>query len=160
MGSSIMGRLTTPRFSGRSSPTAIGIFSTDYRPIGPCSRAAGWSAATLCLGSEPDIGTFYVLVPQNFLAKALTSSNEHHAYPKGCPPDDLTGQFQIIFWDNQREGRGYSVNRVEELKCCARRRNVTHHAGSFVASKLDLRWLGHPKAWCTPTSNHWLWSAV
>src|SRR3984957_17535308 len=25
--------------------------STDYRPLGSCSRAAGWSAATLCFGT-------------------------------------------------------------------------------------------------------------
>src|SRR6266478_4101846 len=41
-------RLTTPRFSGRELSTAITILSARYRPLGSCSRAAGWSAATLC----------------------------------------------------------------------------------------------------------------
>jgi len=41
-------RLTTPRFSGRELSTAITILSPGYRPLGSCSRAAGWSAATLC----------------------------------------------------------------------------------------------------------------
>src|SRR5450631_4436261 len=27
--------------------------STDYRPLGSCSRAAGWSAATSCIGTNP-----------------------------------------------------------------------------------------------------------
>src|SRR3984893_11391739 len=38
----------TPRFSGRGLSTAITILSAGYRPLGTCSRAAGWSAATLC----------------------------------------------------------------------------------------------------------------
>jgi hypothetical protein len=29
---------------------AIAVLSTGYRPLGSCSRAAGWSAATLCIG--------------------------------------------------------------------------------------------------------------
>src|ERR1700726_2364136 len=41
----------TPRFSGRGLSTAITILSAGYRPLGSCSRAAGWSAATLCLGT-------------------------------------------------------------------------------------------------------------
>jgi hypothetical protein len=31
---------------------AIAVLSTDDRPLGSCSRAAGWSAATLCLGPK------------------------------------------------------------------------------------------------------------
>src|SRR6202008_1791382 len=34
---------------GLSSATTI--LSTGYRPLGSCSRSAGWSAATLCLGT-------------------------------------------------------------------------------------------------------------
>ena len=30
---------------------AIAVLSTGYRPLGSCSRAAGWSAATLCVGT-------------------------------------------------------------------------------------------------------------
>src|SRR5882757_6311472 len=45
-------RLTTPRFSGRELSTAITILSARYRPLGSCSRAAGWSAATLCFGTK------------------------------------------------------------------------------------------------------------
>ncbi len=41
----------TPRFSGRGLSTAITILSAGYRPLGSCSRAAGWSAATLCVGT-------------------------------------------------------------------------------------------------------------
>lgn len=41
---------TAPRFSGRSSPAATTVLSTDYSPLGSCSRGAGWSAATLCFG--------------------------------------------------------------------------------------------------------------
>ena len=29
---------------------AIAVLSTGYRPLGSCSRAARWSAATLCFG--------------------------------------------------------------------------------------------------------------
>jgi hypothetical protein len=43
-------RLTTPRFSGRGSPPAIGVLSAGYWPLGSGPRAAGWSAATLCCG--------------------------------------------------------------------------------------------------------------
>jgi hypothetical protein len=45
-------RLTTPRFSQRALYPAIAVLSTGYRPLGsrPRSRAAGWSAATLCSG--------------------------------------------------------------------------------------------------------------
>ena len=47
-------RLTTPQFSGRELSTAITILSPGYRYLRSCSRAAGWSAATLCLGTEGD----------------------------------------------------------------------------------------------------------
>ena len=48
-------RLTTPRFSGRGSPPAIGVLSAGYRPLGSGPRAAGWSAATLCFGPSRQI---------------------------------------------------------------------------------------------------------
>src|SRR6266478_2777837 len=48
-------RLTTPRFSGRELSTAITILSARYRPLGSCSRAAGWSAATLCIEGKTDV---------------------------------------------------------------------------------------------------------
>src|ERR1700761_1607211 len=35
--------------TGLSSATTV--LSTGYRPLGSCSRAAGWSAATLCVGT-------------------------------------------------------------------------------------------------------------
>ena len=31
---------------------AITVLSTGYRPLGSCSRAAGWSAATSCVGPK------------------------------------------------------------------------------------------------------------
>ena len=43
-------RLTRPPFSGRELSTAITILSPGYRYLGSCSRAAGWSAATSCIG--------------------------------------------------------------------------------------------------------------
>src|SRR5882672_379707 len=36
---------------------AIAVLSTDDRPLGSCSRAAGWSAATLCHGPEGEVLT-------------------------------------------------------------------------------------------------------
>jgi hypothetical protein len=33
-------------------PPAIAVLSTGCRPLGSCSRAAGWSAATSCLGTN------------------------------------------------------------------------------------------------------------
>ena len=34
----------------RGNP-AIAVLSIGYQPLGSCSRAAGWSAATLCFGT-------------------------------------------------------------------------------------------------------------
>jgi hypothetical protein len=39
--------------------TASTILSTGYRPIGSCSRAAGWSAATSCIGPKRRFGDVY-----------------------------------------------------------------------------------------------------
>jgi hypothetical protein len=35
----------------RGNP-AIAVLSIGYQSLGSCSRAAGWSAATLCLGTK------------------------------------------------------------------------------------------------------------
>jgi hypothetical protein len=55
MGSSILseGCNTSILRTGLSSATTI--LSTGYRPLGSCSRAAGWSAATLCPGPSRHI---------------------------------------------------------------------------------------------------------
>src|SRR5215471_4480821 len=37
------------------SHPAITVLSTGYRPLGSCSRAAGWSAATSCFGPSADM---------------------------------------------------------------------------------------------------------
>src|SRR5262249_39194437 len=34
---------------------AITVLSTGYRPLGSCSRAAGWSAATSCYGPRAEV---------------------------------------------------------------------------------------------------------
>jgi len=36
---------------GTMPPSYRFPLSTDYRSLGSCSRAAGWSAATLCVGT-------------------------------------------------------------------------------------------------------------
>jgi hypothetical protein len=38
------------------------FLSTGYRPLGSCSRAAGWSAATLCHGPEADLARRLIAV--------------------------------------------------------------------------------------------------
>ena len=39
------------------------FLSTGYRPLGSCSRAAGWSAATLCIGPKLPIRDVRYTVP-------------------------------------------------------------------------------------------------
>ena len=43
--------------TGLSSATTI--LSADYRPLGSCPRAAGWSAATLCVDPEQTSDPFF-----------------------------------------------------------------------------------------------------
>src|ERR1700676_52134 len=51
MGSSILSEVhETPSILGTKLFSASAIL--DYRSLGSCSRAAGWSAATLCGGSK------------------------------------------------------------------------------------------------------------
>src|SRR5450631_130539 len=51
MGSSILSEVhETPSILGTELFSASAIL--DYRSLGSCSRAAGWSAATLCFGTE------------------------------------------------------------------------------------------------------------
>src|SRR5580704_5276498 len=86
MGSSIV-RLTTPRFSGRGSPPAIGVLSAGYRPLGSCPRAAGWSAATLCNG--PDLP---IAAPEQFVGNQGQSglSGDSPNPSKGFPSTILS----------------------------------------------------------------------
>ena len=43
----------TPTIRELMEATPLSLSSlTDDRPLGSCSRAAGWSAATLCIGAK------------------------------------------------------------------------------------------------------------
>src|SRR5262245_29958501 len=48
MGSSILSEVDSTSILSAGLSSAIPILSIGYRPLGSCSRAAGWSAATLC----------------------------------------------------------------------------------------------------------------
>src|SRR5262245_45669983 len=65
MGSSILSEVDSTSILSAGLSSAITILSIRYRPLGSCSRAAGWSAATLCRGpTRPnapphDLGRLY-----------------------------------------------------------------------------------------------------
>jgi len=44
--------LTTPRSQDGALKPASAVLSAGFRSLGSCPRAAGWSAATLCLGTK------------------------------------------------------------------------------------------------------------
>ena len=57
---------------------AIAFLSTGYRPLGSCSRAAGWSAATSCIGAERAFGEAPVLAsgePCRYTLRSFINSN-------------------------------------------------------------------------------------
>jgi hypothetical protein len=45
-------RLTTPRSQDGALKPASAFLSAGFRSLGSCPRAAGWSAATLCIGTK------------------------------------------------------------------------------------------------------------
>src|SRR6516225_5124224 len=52
MGSSILSKVCNTSILSVGLSCAITILSAGYRPLGSCSRAAGWRAATLCSGPK------------------------------------------------------------------------------------------------------------
>src|SRR5260221_7900128 len=44
--------LTSPRSQEGALKPASAVLSVGFRPLGSCPRAAGWSAATLCVGTK------------------------------------------------------------------------------------------------------------
>src|SRR6516165_4700495 len=53
MGSSILSEVDNTSILRTGLSSATTIFSTGYRPLGSCPRAAGWRAATSCNDPEP-----------------------------------------------------------------------------------------------------------
>jgi len=52
MESSILSEVDDTSILRTSAPGARAVLSTGYQPLTSCPRAAGWSAATLCIGQN------------------------------------------------------------------------------------------------------------
>ena len=61
---------------------------------------------------------------------------ESHADPEFSTPNDMAGQLQFIFRDNQRELRG-DAELVGHFQRGPRKRDITHHATNRTADKFD-----------------------
>ena len=72
----------------RGNP-AIAVLSIGYQPLGSCSRAAGWSAATLCLGTNRTTSDVR-LSPLLGAERKLDFGDAKAVVVKvcGCRPDD------------------------------------------------------------------------
>src|SRR5260221_13558974 len=73
--------------------------STDYRPLGSCSRAAGWSAATLCIGTfetcQPALNMSGYRVTGSDRPAVKTALLTHGA---GQHPGSVAGHFSLAAW--------------------------------------------------------------
>src|ERR1700746_2082133 len=71
---------------------AIAVLSTGYRPLGSCSRAAGWSAATLCSGPTRTSGEVRYCAAVRGTAD-LIRATLRRGFVSTCPTDRARSRY-------------------------------------------------------------------